>query len=108
MKCASCTTGTAQLHWVDSAALDHHAGDMGVQGWEDYFVTLNGNLSTFNAFMHNANQVVWWSRGPVVVRRGACDAVEWRNARWTFVLARGGGGDSVSGMPRVSRAACVQ
>ena len=26
VKCASCTTETMQLHWVESAALDHHSG----------------------------------------------------------------------------------
>ena len=57
VKCASCTTGSAQLHWVDSRALDEHSGPMGVEGWERYFEEQNGNLTHFNAFMHNKNQL---------------------------------------------------
>ena len=51
------TTGTVQLHWVDAAALDHHSGPMKVEGWESYFKTLNANMTKFNSFMHNKQQL---------------------------------------------------
>ena len=58
VKCASCDSGTMQLHWVDATALDDHAGEMRVDGWEDYWRALHGNLTRFNAFMHN-KQHLW-------------------------------------------------
>ena len=67
VKCASCTTGSAQLHWVDSKGLDFHSGSMKVEGWESYFKHLNANMTFFNAFMHNKNQLY-------VLRIGAIQA----------------------------------
>ena len=58
VKCAGCSaTSTMQLHWVDATHLDEHAGSQLVGGWEDYFRTLHGNLTAFNAFMHNKWQL---------------------------------------------------
>ena len=57
-RCAGCSaTSTMQLHWVDAAALDHHSGPMKVEGWESYFKTLNANMTKFNSFMHNKQQL---------------------------------------------------
>ena len=55
LKCADCDS--IQLHWVDSQVLDDHSGPLRVDGWQEYFQTLNGNMTRFNAFMHNKNQL---------------------------------------------------
>jgi hypothetical protein len=33
------------------------SGPLKVKGWQDYFHGVNGNLTQFNAFMHNKNQL---------------------------------------------------
>ena len=55
-----CRYDAMELHWVDSAALDQHSGATTASHWQAYFRMLNGqhgDLSMFNAFMHNKNQL---------------------------------------------------
>lgn len=44
-----------QLHWVDASLLSND--EQPVELWQDQFELLNGNMSTWNAFMHNKVQM---------------------------------------------------